>query len=613
MTFIQLRAFSQPLCVSLLPKNSIFIAMRQFFKFFTASCLGTLVGLGLLFLIVFMIITAVIAGKERQPGIQANSVLELTFSDPMPEQTNNLSEMPFELSEKKFIGLHDYVQMIDHAAKDDKIKGILLRTDEMMVPYAEGEVLRRALDAFKSSGKFIYTYGKFMTQQGYYLGSVADSIWVNPLGIIEWRGISADVTYFKKLFDKLEIEVDVFYAGQFKSATEPFRASKMSDANRVQLREYIEDMFDEIMNGIASSRQMSKERLRSLAEDWTAFTVDSAVINGLVDGLLHEDQVQARLRDRLGLESSEEVPLVNPQQYFKAGIGKPDLKAKSKIAVVYMEGEINIGKEESGIIHDDHYVEVLREIEEDDKVKAVVLRVNSPGGSVIASENILRGIRNIKSKGKPVVVSMGRYAASGGYYISALADSIFAQPTTLTGSIGVFSLLPNLGKFLDNKLGITFDTVNTTKASTYFNGVHSLTEGEKRIMQKLTDDIYVDFKDLVAQGRNMSVEEVEAIAQGRIWTGRKAVTLGLADRIGYVQDAVASAATLAGIDSYRLDKYPKVKDPLQRILEKLTGEELTMKSAIKQELGAFYPYFDQIRSIRQMEGPQMRLPFFLGE
>ncbi len=587
--------------------------MRQFFKFFSASCLGTIAGLILLFGLFFLIGSGIVSQMDKSVSVGPNSILELTFEDALPEKTNNLQDTPFELSDKKYIGLNDYRIMIEKAATDDRIKGILLRPELTNLSMAEAAVLRKALGEFQESGKFIYAYGKFMTQNTYYLCSIADSVYLNPLGTLEFRGISADVTYFKKMLDKLGIGIDVFYAGQFKSATEPFRADHMSDANRIQLRAYIEDLFDIMLEDISTSRKMTKVELRGIAQNWKTFDPDSARISGLLDDLLYEDQLKKRLIDRIGLEQKEEVPFVSAQDYYKTSVSKLDLSGKDKIALVFLEGEINIGKEEGGIIADDHYQKILDKIAKDEKVKAVVLRVNSPGGSVLASENILRGIRNIQAKGIPIVVSMGRYAASGGYYISCYADSIFAQPSTLTGSIGVFSLMPNFGPFLDQKIGITFDTVKTTDASTYFTGVYSLGEAEKQLMQGLTDGIYKDFLEKVAEGRKLSVDSVHQIAQGRIWTGKRALENGLIDKLGYIEDALACAARMASLDKFRIDEYPKTKDPLQRLLSKITGEEDATAPMVRKELGQWYGYYEKMKSLRRLEGPQARLPFLIEE
>lgn len=588
--------------------------MRQFFKFFTASCLGTLVALALIVGILVLIGSRLASSLDRTVYIAPNSVLELHLDGQIPEKTNNLANVPLELADKKHIGLYDYQQMILHAAQDDNIKGILLRTELSELTMPEAAVLRRALATFRESGKFVYAYGRMMTQNGYYLNSVADSVYMSPMGIMEFRGMAADVMYFKKLMDKLDLEVDVFYAGQFKSATEPFRSTSMSDANRLQLRAYIEDLFQQMLDDIGRSRGIATDSLRYLADRWTSFSPDSARQTGLIDGLIYEDQLEDRLRQRVGLETGEEVPVVKAQDYFKTAMSKLDFSGKDKVALVFMEGEINVGKEEGGIIHDEPYLKILEKIADDDRIKSVVLRVNSPGGSVLASDNILKSIRNIQEKGKPVVVSMGRYAASGGYYISCYADSIFAQPSTLTGSIGVFSLIPNFGKFLDQKLGLTFDTVRTTRASTYLTGVYGLGPEERHLMQKLTDDIYRDFLHKVSEGRGMTVAQVDSIAQGRIWTGQRALEIGLVDALGYTDDALACAARMASLESYRVDEYPKVKDPLMRLLEKITGsEETTARAVLQNELGSWYAPVQHLMDLRKMEGVQARLPFQLSE
>ncbi|MCB9311156.1 MAG: signal peptide peptidase SppA [Lewinellaceae bacterium] len=587
--------------------------MRQFFKFFSASCLGTIVGSILLTGLIFLIGARMVSSMEKTASITPNSVLELTFEDVVPEKTNNVEDTPIDLSDKKYIGLYDYDKMIRHAAEDSRIKGILLRPELGSLPMSEIMIIRRALDTFRASGKFIYGYSKFLTQSNYYLAAAADSVFLNPVGMMEFRGMAVDITYFKKMLDNLDIEVDVFYAGQFKSATEPFRMTQMSDANRIQLRAYIEDVFNQMLTDIGKDRGLDPAALRDMAETWKSFDPETAVSLGLLDGLIYEDELKSKLRERTGLEEKDDLNLVDAQDYFREVGGKFDLSGKDKIALVFLEGEITVGDESGGVITDDYYQKILEKIRKDDKIKAVVLRVNSPGGSVLSAENILREIRNIQDAGKPVVVSMGRYAASGGYYISCYADSIFAQPATLTGSIGVFSMMPNLGKFLDNKIGITFDTVRTSTAATYLTGVYPLGDDERALMQKLTDDIYADFIGKVAEGRKLPLADVAELAQGRIWTGRKALELGLVDQLGYTDDALACASRLAKLDGYRVDEYPKMKDPIQRLIAKITGEESATAPMVKEHLGAMYPYYKQLKTLHRLEGAQARLPFVLSE
>lgn len=587
--------------------------MRQFFKFFTASCLGTIIGLGLLVLILFLVAGSLASQFESKVSHVPNSVLELKFDLIVPEKTNNINNAPFELTDKKYIGIYDYVGMIKQAAEDKNVKGIFLTPELNTMSTSEISIIRRALEEFKASGKFIYAYGKYMSQNAYYLSSVADSVFINPYGMVEFRGLSANITYFKKMLDNLQIDVDVFYAGQFKSATEPFRATSMSDANRLQVREYIEDQFDIMLQDLSKSRGLSIEKMRALANDWAGFNLDSSVAQGLIDGIRYDDEITALLKRKTGIENTEELKMINDQGYYTSVYKKFDFKSKDKVALVFLEGEIILGDEEAGVITDENYVKILDKIRKDDNVKSVVLRINSPGGSVLASENILRAIKNIQDDGKPVVVSMGRYAASGGYYIACFADSIFAQPGTLTGSIGVFSLIPNFGRFLDNKIGITFDTVNTTKSSGYFTGVHTLSEEEKQLMQTSVDKIYTEFVSKVAEGRSMDYESVHKVAQGRVWTGRKAQEIGLVDHLGYTEDALACAARMASLESYRIDEYPKVKDPLIRLMEEITGENTMVKGYIREELGPWYNTFQKVQDLRTMEGPQARLPFILEE
>lgn len=569
--------------------------------------------MGLLVLILFAVGGSLASQFESKVTHVPNSVLELKFDLIVPEKTNNINNAPFEFTDKKYIGIYDYVSMIEQATEDKNIKGIFLTPEMNTMSTSEISIIRRALEDFKASGKFVYAYGKYMSQNSYYLSSVADSIFINPYGMVEFRGLSANITYFKKMLDNLQIDVDVFYAGQFKSATEPFRATSMSDANRLQVREYIEDQFDIMLGDISKSRGLSVEKMRALASEWAGFNLDSSVAQGLIDGIRYDDEITALLKRKTGIESAQDLKMINDQGYYTSVYKKFDFKSKDKVALVFLEGEIILGDEEAGVITDENYIKILDKIRKDDNIKSVVLRINSPGGSVLASENILRAIKNIQDAGKPVVVSMGRYAASGGYYIACFADSIYAQPGTLTGSIGVFSLIPNFGRFLDNKIGITFDTVNTTKSSGYFTGVHPLSEEEKQLMQTSVDKIYTEFVSKVAEGRSMGYDAVHEVAQGRVWTGRKAKEIGLVDHLGYTEDALACAARMASLESYRIDEYPKVKDPLIRLMEQITGENAMVKSYVREELGAWYNTFEKVQDLRSMEGPQARLPFVLEE
>ncbi len=590
--------------------------MKNFFKFVFASCLGTIVGLFALLLIGGLIVGKMAGDAGKAPKIKANTVLVLKLEEPIPELTNNIPQSySFALEDKQTLGLADMIRLIRAAAEDDQIKGIFIDLTLKTQAYgrAKSLALRRALEAFKQSDKFIIAYAKYYTGSTYYLASVADEVYVSPLGGVDFRGALANIPFFKDLLDRIGIKMEVAYAGDYKSATEPYRFNKMSDKNREQLRELVDEIYAQYLKDIARSRNKTVAELRAIADDFRFSDPQYYVDAGLIDGVSYRDEVLARLRERLGLDEDDKIKTISPVGYFRARGPFRDFGAKDRIAIVYAEGSIVAGEGEQGQIGDDKYVRTLRKLRQNDRVKAVVLRVNSPGGSALASENILRELRLLQEAGKPVVVSMGNYAASGGYYISCQADSIFAEPNTITGSIGVFGMFPVMEEMFNDRLGIHFDTVATSKYSTAFSGLFPMSEDEKAVFQQSIDSVYEIFLRRVAAGRNMSRDEVHAVAQGRVWTGRKAVALGLVDRLGDMDDALRAAAGLAGIEKYRISEYPATKSPLQELLEKLEGsdgKELQVQIA-KARWGEFYSLYRQVEEIVHTKGPQMRMPYLI--
>lgn len=589
--------------------------MKQFFKFLFASCLGTIVALVVLSLISIGIISTLASQAEQVKPIGANSVLHLKLNQLLPELTNNAEIDPFDLENQKVLGVSDITYAIEQAAQDDRIQGIFIEVDMLPAGFASAGVIREALDQFKAkSGKFIIAYSKYYTQGAYYLSSVADEIYVHPVGIVDFRGFGAQIPFFKNMLDKLGVKIQVFYAGKFKSATEPYRRSDMSPENKEQLREYIQAFYDKLLNDISASRNISKAELHRIADNYLAGDVQQARELGIVDFVGYRDDALASIRVKMGLEDDDKVKTVSLVEFFNNHPHRIDLSIKNKIAVVYAEGNIVDGKGGLGAVGDEKYVKIINDLRKDDRVKAVVLRVNSPGGSAMASESIWRALTRLKEAGKPLVVSMGDYAASGGYYISCPADSIFTQDATLTGSIGVFSLIPSVESLMTDKLGITFDSVKTGHFATGIGIIHPLDERESRFMQNRTNELYRLFKTRVSEGRDISPEEVEEIAQGRVWVGAKAVELGLADEVGGLDDAIASAARLADIeDDYRISNYPTVKEPLIEFIESLFGEEqVRHKYIAKSKLEELYPYYEYLEELRNADGPQARLPFVVS-
>lgn len=588
--------------------------MGQFFKFLFASCLGVILAALAIGGISLVIFTKIASEANRPAPVSANSVLRLTFNDPIPEKTNNLEMDPFDLNENKILGVQDLVYTIETAKEDDRIKGIFLEVDGLPAGFATAHVLRNAILDFKESGKFVTAYSKYYSQGAYYVASAADKIHINPIGLVDFRGFAAQVPFFKEMLDEVGVKMQVFYAGKFKSATEPYRRINMSDENRLQVREFLNDNYDLFLDGISQSRNISIEQLKQIADSYAASDPEKALSLQIVDHVGYRDEAISDLKDRLGLGKKEIPKFISAKKYFNAKPKRQDYSVKNKIAVIYAEGTIVDGKGENGTIGDDRYTKIISKIRRDEKIKAIVLRVNSPGGSAMSSENIWREFSLFKETGKPIVVSMGDYAASGGYYISCMADKIVAEPNTLTGSIGVFSIIPSVSKLLNDKLKIHFDTVKTGKFSTGITGIFDMNAAEGKIMQNRTDYLYETFLKRVADGRKMTRNKVHEIAQGRVWTGTKAKEIGLVDKIGDLDDAIEMAAELADLDEYRLTEYPFLKDPLLQFIEKFTSDDdaSTRKNQlIKSELGEWYPYYQMIMELRDSKGTQARLPFVL--
>jgi protease IV len=590
--------------------------MSQFLKFLFASCLGTALALGLLTVVGIGWLTglASTATEKEKVSIEPNSVLELDFKQPIPEKTNNLQLDPFDLENDQVLGLTDMVSAIRRAKDDDDIKGIYLNPSTLSTGKATGTTLRQALADFKSSGKFVVSYASFYSQGAYYLASVADSVLMSPQGAVDFRGYSSMVPFYKGLLDKLDVQMRIFYCGKYKSATEPFRLEKMSEENRLQTREYLKALNDILMHDIAESRHIPETELRQIADRFDGFSGQKSVSNHLVDRLVYEDEVITLLRSKIGLDEKDKLNRIGLNDYVKSRGPKLALAIKDKIAVVYAEGTIYDGNDgEAGNIYDGNYIKILRKIRKDNAIKAIVLRVNSPGGSSLSSDNILRELDLCKKAGKPIVVSMGDVAASGGYYIACHADSIFAEPSTITGSIGVFGMIPILEKTMRNKLGITYDTVRTGRFSTFGTPFFDFSPEEAALIQGRVDGIYEDFLNKVATGRRKTPEQINEIAQGRVWSGQKAKEIGLVDDIGGLDRALAAAAKLAGLEKYRTTEYPRTLSGLEQLISKLTQKNERDESAkswmARQELGEMYPAYKAMQEFRRSKGILARLPF----
>ena len=453
-------------------------------------------------------------------------------------------------------------------------------------------------------------YAENYSQGGYFLASAANEVYMYPTGTFDWRGLSTELMFFKQMLDKLEIEAQVIRGpnNKFKSAVEPYLYDHMSPENREQISTFVGDIWRTILEGISKDRGVSVEFLNQAADSLTFRDVKLVKSSGLINGLSYRDEVISLMKTKVGLDAQakEGFELVTLADYHEKGNNE---KKDSEIAVVYAVGAIESGEGDDETIGSDRIAKALRDARLNDKVKAIVLRVNSPGGSALASDVIWRETELIRQSGKPLVVSMGDYAASGGYYIACNANKIFANPTTITGSIGVFGVIPNMQKFLNNKLGLTFDTYKTNAHSGMLSVTKPLDPEEMKAMQDIIAGIYDDFTSKVTNGRGKTQAQVDSIGQGRVWSGEDALQLGLVDELGGLNQAIASAAGLAGLSDYGLVEYPKLKDPFQELVEELTGQKQT--SMMKEVLGDQYGMYVQLQSVQKMKGPQARIPFLL--
>ena len=591
--------------------------MKQFLTFVFASCLG--VCLSVFFLFILIIGIGVFSGSDdEKSGKQAesNSVLDIKLeSGEFPEMTDNVEKSPF--SNDKTMSIHALVEAIDHAATDNDIKGIALTSRSSAMGFAKAQLIRQAVQRFKKSGKFVVAYADDFSQNAYYLASVADTIMINPNGDVDFKGIAAQIPFMKDLFDRLDVKWQIYYAGQFKSATEPLRLDKMSDQNRLQTREYISGLYDLYLTDVAESRKISKAELFEIADKLLVRNARDAVRLRLVDGEGYYDAFQKMLRNKLNLKEKDKIKSIQLTDYAQ-GIDRKKGSGDDKIAVVYAEGTINYGngnEDKSGEIEGLRYAKIIRKLRQDTKVKAIVLRINSGGGSVVGSDILLHELELARQSGKVIISSFGEYAASGGYYIAMASDSIFAEPATLTGSIGVFSMIPSLQKMFKTKLGVSFDSVKTASQAQGITTNFDVNDYQAKILQAGTDSIYEHFLKIVGNNRHKTRDEVHAIAQGRVWLAAKGKEIGLVDDIGGLDRAMAAAASKAGLTTYKTAEYPKPKNALQSLIEEMTGKKPNsdgIKAAIiRQELGEYAEFYDFAKQIKTWNGPQMRLPFVM--
>lgn len=580
--------------------------MWNFIKMVLAAIFGFFIAGALIFLLFIGIIAGMSSSmsKKEKQDVKPNSILKLNINTEIKEQEveNPLGKLTGNATQIN--GLNNILEAIEYAKTDDKIKGIYIPMSYAITSYANISEIRNALLDFKTSGKFIIAYGEIADQKNYYLASVADSIYLNPSGLVEFKGLSSQIMFLQGALEKLEIDPKIFYCGKYKSATEPLRRKDMSPENELQTEQFMHDMYTEIISAVSISRKLDTTLVDSIADNMLVQEPEDAVKYKLIDGLKYEDEVLKMLASKTGIDEIKDLSFVNANTYGREALAKSN-SASDKIAVLYAEGDITSGKSKDGIGSED-FVKTVRKIKEDDKIKGVLLRISSPGGSALASDVMWRELKLLKEK-KPLYVSMGTYAASGGYYLSCIGDTIVAEPTTITGSIGVFGVMANLSNLFNHKLGVTFDGVKTGKYSDLGNMFRDMTPEEEFIIQKGVNKVYADFKLRVSEGRGMDTAAIQQIAQGRVWTGKQAIKNGLVDVLGTKKDALNLLATKLGLKEYKLVEYPKKKDLLTEILADFKEEEET--KSVRSLLGPYYNFYQTMQRLQDMDHVQARMLF----
>jgi protease IV len=582
-------------------------------KNFLTSLLATIVGLLIMSFLLFLIFAGIIAASTAKdaPDVKENSILVAELNSPIIDRSdeNPFSRLfSFSPSMGTVMGLNQILKDLDKAAEDENIKGILLRMSAIPAGSATVEEIRNALVDFKESGKFIYAYGDMYTQNAYYLATVADSIFLTPEGIFLFNGLSAEATFYKKALDKLGIEVQVIRHGSYKSANEPFTRENLSEENREQIKGYVGAIWNTWLEGISETRGIPVDQLNQYADGLISFNNAELVETGMIDGLIYFDELIDILKGKLGVAEEDDLESIDLHQYKDVTEKTKKEFSRDKIAVVYAMGTVVDGEAGEGYIGSERISKAIRKARRDKSVKAIVLRVNSGGGSMIASDVIYRESK-LAADAKPFVVSMGDVAASGGYYIACPADTIIAGPTTITGSIGVFSVIPNMGELMNEKLGITTDVVKTNEHSDMVSIFKPLHPEVEATLQYFVDDAYGRFLEVVAEGRNQSTARIDEVAGGRVWSGKDALDEGLVDMLGGLEESIEVAAAMAGLENYRVQSLPVLEDPFTMIMREITGGATAR--VLKKELGPDYIHYRNIREIRDMSGLQVRMPFYL--
>lgn len=568
----------------------------------------------LAFLVFLLIVGMILAGiasslSEDEPiAIKEGSVLVIDLENGLSDRA---SENPFDdfdinsFSSKSKVGLNHLLEDLKKASQDKNIKGVYLEMSGLPAGLASVEEVRNAILEFNKSGKFSIAYSETYTQKSYYLASACKKVYLHPTGDLEWKGLGTEMMFFKGLLSKLEVEPEVIRHGKFKSAIEPFILDKMSPENREQTATYVFSIWNKMLAGVSEQRKLEVAVLNDIANGYKVRKAKNALDLKMVDKLVYKDEVLEEIRTLTGVNSADKIAWVKLSKYHKAPLLEKKSLSDPKIAVIYAGGEIESGEGSSEKIGSETLAKAIRKAREDEKVKAIVLRVNSPGGSALASEVIWREM-NLAKKSKPVVVSMGDVAASGGYYISAPANKIFAEPNTITGSIGVFGLLLNTQKLLNNKLGISIDTLGTNKFSNFGSITRPLTAEERNILQESVEDVYSTFVQRVAEGRKLSPEAVDSIGQGRVWSGTDAKRIGLVDEFGGLNAAIAEAAKMANTKKYRVVELPELKKPIEELMKELSGD--VEAKYLQWKLGENYQLMKAVERVQHFNGIYTLLP-----
>ncbi len=588
--------------------------MKSFLKYTLASCLGITIALVAFtfFTIVFFIALFASISPDSKVTVRNDTVLELNLKDFIPEHTNNVPSSTFDFSNRgESLGFRDKIDAINHAAGDDKITGVMIKMNRPFLNFTAAGDLMDALKRFSDSGKPVFIHSSYFSQPEYYMASTADHISLNPFGSIDFRGFGIVAPFIPDFLDKIGVKMNVYYAGDYKGAGETFYRRDFSEENRTQLKDVLDKIYEHFLEEVSQNRDLSVSQLRDIANNLLIRDEYSALDLGLIDAIEDRSEFENSVKNSLGLDEDNDLRTLSVAKYHQARRSDMRQRSDNQIAVVYAEGNIVDGRSEGGIISDHPYVRTIEDLAENDNIKAVVLRINSGGGSVMASENIYRALVRLRETGKPFVVSMGDMAASGGYYIATPSERIFAERQTITGSIGVFNIIPNVSKLVGDKLAIHYDTISTAKHATRFNAMEEFSETEHEYFQSSVDRVYDRFINLVAEERGLSREETLNAAAGRIWTGEDALQLGLVDEIGGLNDAISHAAGLAEIDEYRLRAYPQIKDPFLRFLEELTGESFSIEKMALNKLSETFRELGHIEEIKNMKGLQARAPYII--